>query len=577
MQKAPFIGIDLGTSKSCIAVFQNGGVELIPNEMGNRTTPSCVAFTDTQKLVGDSAKNQMNKNPTNTLFNILRLLGRQYEDTFIQENKKYWPFEIVKDFSSGIIKVQINHNGETKKYFIEEILAIELQQIKRIASNYLGKEVKDAVIGVPNCFNFTQRRMIKDAAAISGLNVYFAIGGPGLVSMYYDLNKKEKSGKIEENILIFDLGAGFFSVSLISIEESLYEVKAINGTPYLGGEDFDTKLMEYCIQEFKKKTSKDIMQNPKALRRLRVECENVKKILSSATKTTIELDNVMDEKDLSIEITREKFEELCIDLFKRFIPCLDQVLKDAKINKDKIDDILLIGGSTRIPKIQSMLKEYFNGKQLNKSLNPEESVAFGAAIKAAIADNIKDENIEKMILLDVTPISVGFEKEDGIMNIVIPKNSTIPCKKTITVLTTEDNQKSFLAKLYEGEKQLTKDNHLIGIIKLDSLPLKKKGQVEIEITFDIDVILNFNVTLVEKTTDVKSNLVLMYEFDRLNENYMKKFISEYQNEYQKEEKMKSIRNKVEEIFGWIKDNRNSSNDEIISKKNELIEFIEKNY
>ena len=389
--------------------------------------------------------------------------------------------------------------------------------------------------------------------------------------MYYDLNKNDKNNK-EENILVFDLGAGFFSASVLSLEEGLFEVKAQTGIN-LGGEDFDNKLIEYCAKEFKNKTAKDIMQNPKALMRLRSECENVKKILSSATKTNIELDNLMNGEDLNIEITREKFEELCNDLFNKIVPCLEKLLKEAQMKKEQINEFLLIGGSTRIPKIQSILKEFFNGKQLNKSLNPEESVSYGAAIQGAICTNYKDEYVEKLILLNVSPISLGFETEGGIMSVVIPRNSTIPCKKTINVKTTEDNQKSFLLKVFEGEKQLTKDNRLIGRIKLDGLPQKKKGEVEIEITFDVDGRLILAITLVEKSTGISANAVINYELDRLDEDIRKKLIFKYQNEYQKNAKEIAIKDKAEEIFGWIKNNRNASNDEINNKKDELIDFI----
>ena len=359
---------------------------------------------------------------------------------------------------------------------------------------------------------------------------------------------------------------------VLSLEEGLYEVKAQTGIN-LGGEDFDNKLIEYCAKEFKNKTSKDIFQNPKALMRLKSQCENAKKILSAASKTSIELDNLMDGQDLSIEITREQFEQLCNDLFENFVPCLENLLKDAKMKKEEINEILLIGGSTRIPKIQSILKDFFNGKKPNNILNPEESIAYGAAIQAAVSGNYKDEFIENLILLKVIPISLGFEGEGGVMNIILPRNNTIPCKKTIIVKTTEDNQKSFLCKIYEGENQLTKDNHFIGRIKLDGLPLKPKGQVEIEIIFDIEAVLYFTITLVELSTGINAKMVMNYEIERLDENYRKKLIMEYQNEYQKNEKEICIEDKVEEIFGWIKSNRNASNDEINNKKKELIDFM----
>ena len=572
MSENPYIGIDLGTNKTCVAIFEKGKIDIIPNELGERTTPSYVAFSDSQKLIGDPAKTQMNNNPKNTLFNLMRLLGKKYDDPFIQENKKYFPFEIVQDLSSGLAQVQVTYKNEKKKYFIEEILALELQQIKRNASNYLKKEVKDTIISVPNCFNLAQRMIIKDAAAIAGLDAINIIDTSCSIYMYHYLNGKDKNSQKEEKVLIFDLGAGFFNASVLSIEEALLEVKAQTGKN-LGGEDFDNKLVEYCAKEFKNKTSKDIFQNPKALMRLKTQCENAKKILSSTSKTNIQLDNLIDGQDLNIEITREKFEQLCNELFENFVPCLENLLKDAKMKKEEINEILLIGGSTRIPKIQSILRDFFNGKKLNNSLNPEENVAYGAAIQAAVSGNYKDEFIENLILLKVIPISLGFEGEGGVMNIILPRNNTIPCKKTIIVKTTEDNQKSFLCKIYEGENQLTKDNHFIGRIKLDGLPLKPKGQVEIEITFDIDAVLYFTITLVELSTGINAKMVMNYEIERLDENYRKKLIMEYQNEYQKNEKEICIEDKVEEIFGWIKSNRNASNDEINNKKKELIDFM----
>ena len=569
------IGIDLGTSKNCISVFQDGKVEIIPNEINERTTPSYVAFTENEKILGDAAKNQIKKNPTNTLFSIKRLLGRQFDDPFIQQNKKYWPFELVKDIYSGLTQIQISCKNEEKKYFVEEILALELQQIKIAASKYIGKEIKEAVIGVPNSFTLAQREMIKDAATISGLEAIYIISEPNFTSMLYGFNKQNFKIKKEENIIVIDLGAGFLSVSYIAIEEGLFEVKAQRGLPDLGGDDFDNRLIEYCATEFRNKTNNDIFQVPKALSRLRVECEKAKKALSSATQTTIELESLMNGQNLIIDITREKLEELCDDLFKKIISCVERLIKDANIDKSIIEEVILVGGSTRIPKIQSMLKDFFNGKLLNKTLNPEETVAEGAAIQAAVASNCKDEKIESLILLDVIPFSLGIEAEGGTMNVIIPKNSTIPCKKTIILTTTEDNQSSFILNLYEGDGSLTKDNHLISRLKLDEIPKMPKGKVEIEITFDIDAVKLFNVTITEKTHGKSLKTYINYELDRLSLDYKKNLINFYKYQFEKSQKLIVIKERVEVIFKWIKENRNAPDEEIDKRKTELIELMDK--
>ena len=573
MSKPPMIGIDFGTSKICISVFQNGKVDIISNEMNERTTPSRVAFNEKEKLVGNAANYQIKRNPTNTLFNIKRLLGVQFEDKFIQQNMKYWPFEIVKDLSSGLAQVQITFKGEKKKYFIEEILAMELQHIKKVASNYYGKEVKDAIIGVPNSFNSSQRQMLRDAGLISGLNIYFAIGESTLASFQYQLNKNDNA---KENVVVFDLGAGFLNISILTLEEGLLEVKSVGGLSGLGGDDFDNRLIEYCANQFLKKTSKDIMQNPKALARLRIECEKAKKILSSATKATIELEGIMNGEDFYIEITREKFEDLCTDYFKKIIPCLETLLKEADMNKNQIDQIILTGGSSRIPKIQSMITDFFDGKQLNKSLNLEESVSCGAAIRAAICTNVKDEKVEKLILLDVSPFSIGFETVGGVMDVMVPKNSTIPCKKTKNFSTYADNQSSILVQLYEGERQLTKDNHFIGKMVFDGLPPGPREKNGIELSLDIGASFNIFVTAVEKTTGKCLNMGNMFSKERLDKNYMDKLIFEYQKEYERDKKITNIKSKIEEIFSWMQSNKNASDNEILNKKMELIDVVDKN-
>ncbi|KAG2178397.1 hypothetical protein INT44_001549 [Umbelopsis vinacea] len=555
------IGAYLGTTYSCVGVWESERVEIIANEQGNRTTPSYVAFSDNERLVGDAAKNQAAMNPKNTVFDAKRLIGRRFDDPEVKADMKNWPFTVADKDSNPFIQVEFE--GETKTYSPQEISSMVLIKMKEIAEAKLGKTVKKAVITVPAYFNDSQRQATKDAGTISGMEVLRIINEPTAAAIAYGLDASDKQ---EKNVLIFDLGGGTFDVSLLTISGGVFAVKATAGDTHLGGEDFDNTLVNHFVQEFKRKQKKDITGDARALRRLRTASERAKRTLSSLTQTTVEVDSLFEGVDFQANITRAKFEEINSTHFNGTIDPVARVLKDSKIDKKDVHEVVLVGGSTRIPKIQSLLQDFFDGKELNKSINPDEAVAYGAAVQAAVLTNqAGNEKTQDLLLLDVVPLSLGIEMQGGIMAVVVPRNTPIPTQKSKVFTTASDNQTQVKFPVYEGERLMTKENNLLGEFELSGLIPAPRGVPELLCTFDIDANGILKVSAQDKATGRKANVTISNS-TRLSAADIDRMVSDAAKNAESDKEREAVISAKQDLESYVYQVENNITDPNISLK-----------
>lgn len=555
------IGIDLGTTYSCVGVWANGKVEIIANDQGDRTTPSWVSFTDTERLVGTAAKSQATSNAQNTVFDSKRMIGKAFDDPTIQSDIKHWPYKVIKGPNNKPV-IQVSYKGETKEFQPEEISAMVLTKMKETAETYLGYPVKRAVVTVPAYFNDAQRRATKDAGLIAGLTIERIINEPTAAAMAYGLDKQAEA---EKTVLIYDLGGGTLDCSLLTLDNGLFEVKATSGNTHLGGQDFDNKMVTWCLKEFKRLNksvdTNELMTNKKVLGKLRSACEKAKKTLSSSMSVNIEVDSLFDGIDFNTNLTRAKFEALCAEDFDKCLEPVNKVLLDGKMAKADISDIVLIGGSTRIPKIREMLKKHFNGKEPKQDINPDEAVAYGAAIQGAVLAKVNDAKIDTICLVDVTPLSLGIETAGGLMTKIIPRNSTIPCCKEQTFSTYSDNQPGVSVKIYEGEREFTKNNNLLGTFELTNLPPMPRGIPKINVKFDMDANGIMSVTATEESTGKSNNITIKNDKDRFTSTQLEEMIQDANKFKEDDLKMKERLEAKNELENYIYSARNSSNSE----------------